>query len=385
MPHYFYLIGKNAKPCVGSSPRRVGLFNRLGFTLVELLVVIAIIGILVAMLLPAVQSAREAARRAQCTNNLHNIGLAIHNYASANNTLPPGEVREGDWDKNQEVHSLFSWVTIILPYVEEANAHGETNWLVRFEDRFANGDTAHHRTFDFMTCPSEPNPPEVIGIVNDFYGARGNYVANAGLGYYWADDATPKQAVEGYQDSPPSNQFAYRPAENGVHMTALGTFIVTNSLRATGTAVGNAGVSGPFKGRRFAEISDGTSKTAAISELRLVAGRDTRGAMHFGPAALYMHDWGPNTPIGSRNPASPVLQLEDWTRYCDRTNAMEISPCRPSNAGWKGFWQQLARSYHPSGVNVVMVDASTRFVSDNIELDAWRAMSTPDGEEIYSL
>ena len=105
-----------------------------------------------------------------------------------------------------------------------------------------------------------------------------------------------------------------------------------------------------------------------------------------------MHDWAPNTPLGSRNPDSPVSELLDTTRFCNRNVAKEISPCRESNGDgsgsdkkWKGFWHQLARSYHPGGVNVCMVDASTRFVSDNIELDAWRAMSTPDGEEIYSL
>ena len=365
---------------------------RRGFTLVELLVVIAIIGVLVALLLPAVQAAREAARRTQCVNNLHNLGLSAHNYASSQGSLPPSEVREGeshiDQVSSRNVKTLLSWVTLLMPYIEEANAFDATDWRVRLETRDANGDTAHHRTLKTFTCPSEVNPPDEVGIVNGFYGARGNYVANAGRGYYHAKDVTPRQAIMGWeaekQNNPNANPLALRPSgDSQPHMTALGTFVVANLEPKPGQS-GNAPITGTVKGRTFAQITDGTSNTAAICELRLVPEQDTRGAMHFGPAALYMHDWAPNSPFGARNPFSG-LEIQDWTRYCDRNIAQDFSPCRGTSVGnWSGVWHQLARSYHPGGVNLGLADASTRFVSDDIDVDIWRALGTTDGGEIVS-
>ncbi|TWT90296.1 Type II secretion system protein G precursor [Pseudobythopirellula maris] len=366
---------------------RVPHANRNAFTLVELLVVIAIIGILVALLLPAVQSAREAARRAQCTSNLKNIALAAHNYASANNALPPADVREyildGSGNKS-DVNTLYSWVTVLLPYIEEANTHAATDWSIRFEDRLNAGVTSHHIPFAIFTCPTEVSPPSVVGVVNDFYGARGNYVANAGTGFYWAEDVSPNEAIAGWENQinsdPNANPQAIRPQENAVHMTSLGSFVVTaDQIQSLGSTP-----RGPFRGRRFAEFTDGTSKTAAICELRLVEGQDTRGAMHFGPASLYMHDWPPNMAFNERNPFTPVLKIEDWTRWCDRTVADSISPCRASNSGWVGFWHQMARSYHPGGVVLALADGSARFTPDSIEPEIWRALGSPDGEEVVS-
>lgn len=363
------------------------------FTLVELLVVIAIIGVLVALLLPAIQAAREAARRSQCVNNLHNIGLAIHNYASARKTLPPAEVREGDPSippTSQQIKTLFSWVTLIMPYIEENNAFGQTNWNIRLEARDANGDTSHHQPLSLFTCPSEINQPSSIGIVNSFYGARGNYVGNAGMGFYWAEDLTPNLALkdwENYRNSNPNaNPLSLRIGDP-VNMTALGTFVVGSIPRTN--LPDNVPVKGSFEGRRFESITDGTSNTAAVSELRLVpngAQPDTRGAMHFGPAALYMHDWQPNVAFDARNPDNGDRLIIDYTRWCDRLGLpREISPCNASSPGtWEGKWQQFARGYHTAGVNVAMADAAVRFVSDDVDVIVWRAMGTADGGEVVN-
>lgn len=356
---------------------------RRGFTLVELLVVIAIIGVLVALLLPAIQAAREAARRSQCVNNLHNIGLAIHNYASARKSLPPAEVREAA----SQVKTLFSWVTVLMPYIEENNAFGQTNWNIRLEARDALGDTAHHQPLALFTCPSEVNAPSAIGIVNSFYGARGNYAGNAGLGFYWAEDLTPYQATAAWEgmlaSNPSANPFALR-VNDPPNMTHLGAFVVA-SIPSTG-APDTVPIKGTFRGREFKSITDGTSNTALVSELRLVPNgeiADTRGAMHFGPAALYMHNWQPNVAFDARNPdnSRPIV---DYTRWCDRLGLpREISPCNPSQPGtWEGKWQQFARAYHNGGVNVAMADAAVKFVSDDVDLVVWRAMGTADGGEI---
>lgn len=344
-----------------------------GFTLVELLVVIAIIGVLVALLLPAVQAAREAARRTQCVNNLHNIGLALHNYESSKGSMPPGDVRDPDYGGNNDVKSLYSWITLIMPYIEEVAAYNATDWTIGLEDRNAAGDTAHHIILDTFSCPSEVNPTTEIGIVNNFYGARGNYVGNSGMGYYWAEDTTTDQGLDGWRQrqasDPDANPLAISPSAGGVHLTSLGLFVVSDEK---------------IKGRKLSQVTDGTSNTAAVTELRLVPGQDTRGAMHFGPASLYAHDWQPNMGAGVRNPYTGRI-VEDWTRWCDRTVAMEIAPCRPANAAWRGFWHHLARGYHPGGVNVAMADASTQYFTEDVDLEVWHALGTTDGGEVNNL
>ena len=128
---------------------------RIGFTLVELLVVIAIVGILIGMLLPAVQSVREAARRVDCANNLHQFGLALHNYESANKKYPPAY-------KGENLLPGWSWGTIILPYVEQVNLQNEVDIINEF---FGGGDnpalpTAYSQMeLELFRCPSDLGPP----------------------------------------------------------------------------------------------------------------------------------------------------------------------------------------------------------------------------------
>jgi prepilin-type N-terminal cleavage/methylation domain-containing protein len=366
-----------------------------GFTLVELLVVIAIIGVLVGLLLPAVQAAREAARRSQCLNNLKNIGLATHNYASSRGTLPPAEVRDGDVDLGIPVKTLYGWITILMPFIEEANTFALTDWNKRLEERDLMGDTTHHIILQTFTCPSESNPPAIIGNANDFYGARGNYVGNAGTGWYWAEDVTPEQAIRGWKLEDNNNIMTARPSKNtgtpgtpgfkpGIHLSSLGLFRVARALRADPTD-SKSPLRGDFKGIKFSQITDGTSNTAAFCELRLVPGEDTRGVMHFGPGSLYMHDWPPNTAVGTRNLLSG-LAVEDWSRYCDREISQEHgAPCRSAGVTWMGFWQHFSRSYHPGGVNLGLADASSRFINDDIDIVVWHALATPDGSEVVDL
>ena len=125
------------------------------------------------------------------------------------------------------------------------------------------------------------------------------------------------------------------------------------------------------KGRRISEFSDGTSKTAAISEVRLVEGQDTRGVLHFGAGVLYMHNLPPND----------ASAIKERTRYCLDTG---YAPCVTSSMEWRGEWRHFARSAHPGGVNLMMVDTSCRFIANDINVDTWKAIATPRGDEVLA-
>lgn len=127
--------------------------NRRGFTLVELLVVIAIIGILIALLLPAVQAAREAARRSQCCNNLNQLGIALHHYEAAHEMLPPGVVNAKGPIRNEPAGYDMSWLVQILPYIEDGNTFRHVDFSVGVYD--PKNEAVRKVTRSYMLCPSD--------------------------------------------------------------------------------------------------------------------------------------------------------------------------------------------------------------------------------------
>ena len=128
--------------------------NQRGFTLVELLVVIAIIGILIALLLPAVQAAREAARRSQCVNNLAQLGLALQNYDAAHEMLPPGVVDAAGPIRNVPQGYHMSWLVQLLPYVEEQVTFQHVDFSVGAYDK--KNEPVSKKEISVFTCPSDP-------------------------------------------------------------------------------------------------------------------------------------------------------------------------------------------------------------------------------------
>lgn len=192
--------------------------RRSAFTLVELLVVIAIIGILIALLLPAVQAAREAARRMQCTNNLKQMGLALHNYHNSMKSFPYGAGGGGTW---------WSWSALILPYIEQAGAHEKINFNYSYNTT-QNAD-AIKTFFPFYQCPSAPenqlvtccavipgiedvaeaNYSAVSTIKNVYFGkdAKGEGVMylNSGTGIAEIIDGTSHTLMVAEFDSPPDD------------------------------------------------------------------------------------------------------------------------------------------------------------------------------------
>ncbi len=327
-----------------------------GFTLVELLVVIAIIGVLVALLLPAVQAAREAARRASCTNNVKNLALGCLNYESAKKKLPPG--RKFDyWD-------TYTWTEYVLPYIEQQAVY-DLYWTLPDPIYTAtmpgsNGPIgndarmrqARHTPIPPFYCPSDQTPLPNELDTDAFGMLRGNYRGCVG-------------ATDMYGNRVDNTSYVPFP-QPGDLLGSLGVNRDTANPKKLVVAV------------KLAEISDGTSNTLLISEA----------------VSPTIPGWG--GPIGSLlygnmggglfSAFEPPNTSEPDVIYgrCPRGHGdFEYeSPCRSINEnsqqGQAGAAtaRAFARSYHPGGVNTAMTDASVTFASDDVETVVWRALGT---------
>lgn len=242
-------------------------FSRRAFTLVELLVVIAIIGILVGLLLPAVQAAREAARRMQCSNNLKQIGLSLHNYESAYKTFPPGGVTPGNCCGTP---SAGTWTLFLLPFLEQTNLYNQYDfalWNDESPGRIAagNGNPANGEANDFVpqqflsfyTCPSDVNTGSLerpaSGNGNDLQYASGSYRAVSGAGSRgigWMDSN---------QDYPFGSQY------RGVLYTIGGRHFDRQSRAAVA-----------FTPSKMGSITDGTSNTIVVGEYHTITANRRR-------------------------------------------------------------------------------------------------------------
>jgi prepilin-type N-terminal cleavage/methylation domain-containing protein/prepilin-type processing-associated H-X9-DG protein len=216
-------------------PRR-----RAGFTLIELLVVIAIIAVLIALLLPAVQSAREAARRAQCVNNLSQIVIALQNYDSSHEMLPPGVVNPTGPISNAAKGYHHSWVVQILPYIEQANAFRKVDFKAGVYD-LANSTVRQHSMQSFL-CPSDWGPGGSGGVAQTSYAACHNDteapidVTNKGVFYL--------NSHTRYEDIPDGSSFTIFVGEKARTGLELGWMSGTRAtLRNTGTPI-NGGLGG---------------------------------------------------------------------------------------------------------------------------------------------
>jgi len=340
--------------------RPFGLQNeKSGFTLVELLVVIAIIGVLVALLLPAVQAAREAARRTQCTNNMKQLGLALLNYHDAKGRFPVastwsvgGVASNLDQDGNPNFGP--TWAVSVLPYFEQQSLYDTFDLNFSITDPI--NQSARGAELDALRCPSDSFNQQPFNGSEDpsaaYYNdgwSRGNYAANAGLGFMSKSSAC--SAI-----MPGSVGCNARP-ENWADSRVRGVM--------------NADLTS-----RIAELTDGLSNTILLLEIRSgVAAGDVRGTWAIGGAGAsavaghgYIGDaWGPN--------ASRIKS--DDTVGCGSAVAALGSPEAVAAAGMGCFvlppgrppnTQATARSLHPGGVFCTLADGSVHWISDFIEV-----------------
>ena len=335
---------KNGAACI--SPRAAPLPSlartpRRGFTLVELLVVIAVIGILIALLLPAVQAAREAARRSRCSSHLKQIGLALHNYHDTHRCFPPFLIhRTGNPSRIADVDKGANWLVFLLPYVEQNALYEE--WDVNVP---ANRNPGRSEDLAIYKCPSDP---QSNGNACSYAGggwARGNYGMNVS------------------------------PCWFGV---------------GSGTGGSLGGIGGYNQVVRIADILDGTSNTVAVDELRAgINEHDLRGSwampgLSAGTAAMFNDASAPN----SREPYSD--DMENCAVSGMLGNAQYGMGCFDSTT----TAQMTARSMHPGGLQITMADGSARFVSETIDFKrtqvgcgppprgVWQAIHTRAGGEV---
>ncbi|NQT39361.1 MAG: DUF1559 domain-containing protein [Planctomycetes bacterium] len=303
-----------------------------GFTLVELLVVIAIIGILIGLLLPAVQAVRAAARRLQCSNNLKQLGLGILNYETAHRVFPSGEIHGTNRDQgyqgwNGKDHCNWDgqvgiWMNLIFPHIEQKAAHDKLEFGVWPQYASQNNREVMQQQFAEFLCPSD----SYTGLTTNW--GAGGAENRARICHYYAVNGSVEGSNLAHSDG--TTSYSHCNAHNGLF----------------------------FNDSRIAmrDVLDGTSHTALLCE--------SWGRIWPDHAAPTNPPPGYPAYESSRGMNLHTAVYFDWTPNSNHTNP------------WK------ANSFHAGGVHVAFADGSVHFVTDTIELAVFKAIATRAGEEV---
>ncbi|MEI6506113.1 MAG: DUF1559 domain-containing protein [Planctomycetota bacterium] len=304
--------------------------RRRGFSLVELLVVIGIIALLLGLLLPAVQSARESARRTQCLNTIRQWGLAMQQYETSQGRFPPGSISYGGVTVSP-LKDRRTFVISLWPFLEAQTVLGTYDLEKPFFDPV--NRKAIDARLPVYYCPSDRAG---AWRANEYYHARGNYVCNWGNANFWQSEPQYKKAPFSDYVTPPNSQY-------------------------TRIDPGNAA----------AAFRDGLSNTIFMSETVMAPGDtddDVRGSIVNNTAGgpTFMTKNTPNAGTDNCFCNGPM-------------SATYPGPCvvKPYPDGWNS-----ARSLHIGGVSTGLGDGSTRFVADAIDLAVWQAYGTIRGREV---
>ncbi|WP_404306141.1 DUF1559 family PulG-like putative transporter [Neorhodopirellula lusitana] len=336
---------------------------RQGFTLVELLVVIAIIGVLVGLLLPAVQAAREAARRMQCSNNMKQLGLALHNYESAYRIFPGPAFSTSN---ASQVYG-FSTQAFLLPYIEQASVEAMIDYSQPLYTGAQNNQVFNpvHENVAMtplasFRCPTEPQDPISFIGTNTFAGT--NYVVCTGSG-------TDKN----YDSRLKTDGMFWRGSKTGFRDMLDGS---SNTLVFAESLIGGGAT------------SPEPPPVQALPHYRFMA------AYPGGPGSMQ----GPGLGFNGAPGDNPVLETavasaaswagnrcNAWIHGKDADTGFNAYPGPNAKTSdvIKNNWGFLAtRSLHTGGVNVAFGDGSVHFITDSIDMKTWRAMSTRNGHEV---
>jgi prepilin-type N-terminal cleavage/methylation domain-containing protein len=387
-------------------PVRRSRRNRLGFTLVELLVVIAIIGVLIALLLPAVQKVRDAANRIKCQNNLKQLGIALHAYHDTYQQFP--------WVAKYDQQGTYTWTQNILPFVEGTTQYnGYPGLLNPFQRSWLEQDCSLGAPAPFncaaiwlqdaylarvnlpkiFTCPSDSGPDAYQANPPDDPLAaqgRGNYVACVGAGNQYGGNPIANSPI-GPPDYPATPVQTFGPLGGIFQINLQQSFDYPQDAAPHGNPPFPFALGVPYQSR-IADITDGTSNTIMVSEV--ISAKNAVGWTG-PPGYVATADMGggffttfnlPNNP----SPNAGDMANSDVLNYCPQDpNTTEpnppdlaygaLVPCVSSPGGLdqqKEIQHAAARSLHPGGVNVTLGDASVRFISNFISIKTWHALGT---------